>query len=173
MIVGATRNGIWGDRTIILGGRQMIWNLRGQNNCYNWYNNIPLVPPNSFGPPPMGAVGLDFKNRGSYSCDVLSVPSMATTFLLLELVWEDNIYSSQGKKEHLLSATAEKVWMVRIEDLCPAEGSPTVWYNCPVKTSHEDRRAKPAGINAIFHSSLWYHWDWDTSCWTADLSTWY
>ena len=25
--------------------------------------NIPLVPPNSFGPPPMGAVGPDFKDR--------------------------------------------------------------------------------------------------------------
>ena len=61
----------------------MIWNLRGQNNCLRGtingilvtddfggtksYNNIPLVPPNSFGPPPMGAVGLDFKDR---NCEI-------------------------------------------------------------------------------------------------------
>ena len=40
--------------------------FEGQNNDFGGtkrYNNIPLVPPNSFGPPPMGAVGLDFKDR--------------------------------------------------------------------------------------------------------------
>ena len=58
----------------------MIWNLRGQkivcgglktefegqNNDFGGtkrHNYIPLVPPNSFGPPPMGAVGIDFKDR--------------------------------------------------------------------------------------------------------------
>ena len=28
-----------------------------------------LVPPNSFGPPPMGAVGLDFKDRAGGALD--------------------------------------------------------------------------------------------------------
>ena len=40
--------------------------FEGQNNDFGGtkrYNNIPLVPPNSFGPPPMGAVGPDFKDR--------------------------------------------------------------------------------------------------------------
>ena len=50
--------------------------FEGQNNDFGGtkrYNNTPLdqrllkalVPPNSFGPPPMGAVGLDLKDRGS------------------------------------------------------------------------------------------------------------
>ena len=40
--------------------------FEGQNNDFGGtkrYNNIPLVPPNFFGPPPMGAVGPDFKDR--------------------------------------------------------------------------------------------------------------
>ena len=44
--------------------------FEGQNNDFGGtksYNNIPLVPPNSFGPTPMGAVGLDFKDRGQES----------------------------------------------------------------------------------------------------------
>ena len=39
--------------------------FEGQNNAFGGtkrYNNIPLVPPNSCGPPPMGAVGPDFKD---------------------------------------------------------------------------------------------------------------
>ena len=37
-----------------------------QNNDFGGtkrYNNIPLVPPNSFGPPTMVAVVVDFKDR--------------------------------------------------------------------------------------------------------------
>ena len=41
--------------------------FEGQNNDFGGtksYNNIPLVPPNSFGPPTMVAVVVDFKDRG-------------------------------------------------------------------------------------------------------------
>ena len=40
--------------------------FEGQNNDFGGtkrYNNIPLVPPNSFGPPTMVAVVPDFKDR--------------------------------------------------------------------------------------------------------------
>ena len=42
--------------------------FEGQNNDFGGtkrYNNIPLVPPNSCGPPTMVAVVVDFKDRGS------------------------------------------------------------------------------------------------------------
>ena len=42
--------------------------FEGQNNDFGGtkrYNNIPLVPPNSFGPPTMVAVVVDFKDRGA------------------------------------------------------------------------------------------------------------
>ena len=41
--------------------------FEGQNNDFGGtkrYNNIPLVPPNSFGPPTMVAMVVDFKDRG-------------------------------------------------------------------------------------------------------------
>ena len=40
--------------------------FEGQNNDFGGtksFNNIPLVPPNSFGPPTMVAVVVDFKDR--------------------------------------------------------------------------------------------------------------
>ena len=44
--------------------------FEGQNNDFGGtkrYNNIPLVPPNSFGPPTMVAVVVDFKDRDSHA----------------------------------------------------------------------------------------------------------
>ena len=44
--------------------------FEGQNNDFGGtkrYNNIPLVPPNSFGPPTMVAVVVDFKDRALFS----------------------------------------------------------------------------------------------------------
>ena len=48
------------DRTMILGGPKATI--------------IPLVPPNSFGPPTMVAMVVDFKDRG---CEVVRHPSIA------------------------------------------------------------------------------------------------
>ena len=42
--------------------------FEGQNNDFGGtkrYKAIPLVPPNSFGPPTMVAVVVDFKDRGA------------------------------------------------------------------------------------------------------------
>ena len=59
------------------------------------------------------------------------------------------------EKGHFSLNTAEEVWMVRIA----YSGSPTVWYNCRVNTSHEPCRANHAGINALrnisFFISFW------------------
>ena len=53
------------DRTMILGGpKDTIASL--------WTKGLKaLVPPNSFGPPPMGGVGVDFKDRAT-DCHTLS-----------------------------------------------------------------------------------------------------